>query len=94
MTNLSKDFGNGKKGVDTLKAFLKIDNNVDLINGLNPSNGKKFGDPRVNSNIKDTTNVRDGTDITLGFEAAKAAMTGTPAPQATKEHQFFIFIQS
>ncbi len=91
LTALNKSFGNGKLGVDTLKAFLKINPNVDLVNGLNESNRYAFTNGRrTNANANDSTNIKDGTDINLGFEAARAAMASSKFTDKNKH--FFIFL--
>ncbi|HKP95590.1 MAG TPA: VWA domain-containing protein [Fibrobacteria bacterium] len=98
LTKLNQVFADGKLGVDTLKALLSTtpgSNGKLVYNTRNPES-------RPNKNInKDPAgtvtdpaqpgkwNVRDGTDITLGFEAAKQAMASATA---ARENRFFIFL--
>ncbi len=84
LTKLNHVFANGRTGLDTMQALLSTtpNSNGDLIyNTKNPAS-------RVNKGLK-PDNVRDGTDITLGFQAALQAMSVATAP---KESQFIIFL--
>jgi hypothetical protein len=84
LTALNHVFANGRTGLDTLKTLLAHADNGTLVHATTQpadrvsSGGMGGGDP-----------VRNGTDITLGFEGAKAAMANSTAP---KESQFFIFL--
>ena len=71
---LNKSFPGGRTGLDTLKALLRYK--------AVPGAGLK---------LNHETAFRTGglTDITLGFDAAKAAMRSAASP---KESRFFIFI--
>jgi hypothetical protein len=82
LTALNKDFGNGAKGLDTLKALLAYTGNGNLVYGT------KLPASRANNSAA-ANNLRDGTDISLGFEAAKEAMK---ASKAAKGDQYFIFL--
>jgi hypothetical protein len=82
LTQLNKDFGGGKKGVDTLKALLAYTGNGNLTYAT------KLPGSRHNTHYTDD-NIRDGTDITLGFEAAKTAMASA---KAAKSDQYIIFL--
>ncbi|MEO6098648.1 MAG: VWA domain-containing protein [Fibrobacteria bacterium] len=81
LTTLNQDFGNGAKGVDTLKALLSYTGNGNLVYAT------KLPASRPSSLA--ATNLRDGTDISLGFEAAKEAMK---AAKAAPADQYFIFL--
>ena len=79
LTPLDTTFGDGgKRGLDTLKALLRIDNRGNLIhNTTRPPErlATGFGG--------------GGTDITLGFDAALEAFKSTTTP---KEARFIIFL--
>jgi hypothetical protein len=85
LTPLNKQVG-AVRGIDTLKALLSHDDEGNLTYHTN------LPDPRPSSNAQplDPLNVRDGTDITLGFDAAKVAMGESHA--ASKNDQYFIFL--
>ena len=63
----SHRFSDGRSGIDTLKALLKHDENGNLtyVTKL-PASRDNF--------VMGRSNTRDGTDISLGFQAAKVAM--------------------
>jgi hypothetical protein len=82
LTTLNHDFGNGAKGVDTLKALLAYTGNGNLVYGT------KLPASRANNSLQ-PNNLRDGTDISLGFEAAKEAMKASKAAPADR---YFIFL--
>jgi hypothetical protein len=95
LTRLNQQFANGRTGLDTLKALLSTtpNSNGDLIyNTHNPEsreNGSINNDPDPYGGNRGKYNTRDGTDITLGFQAAKQAMA---TAKASKDNQFFIFL--
>lgn len=82
LTALNADVG-GRTGLDTLKALLAHDRSGDLRHAT------RLPATRVSSNGWSTTSTRDGTDISLGFQAAKQALVGDKNP---KTNQFFIFL--
>ncbi|MDB5049166.1 MAG: hypothetical protein JWO30_2237 [Fibrobacteres bacterium] len=82
LTALDQDFGGGIKGVDTLKALLGFTGHGNL------NYATKLPASRPNTGVT-PDNIRDGTDITLGFDAAKEAMKTAKAP---KGDQYFIFL--
>jgi hypothetical protein len=85
LTALNATVG-GRSGIDTLKALLAYTPSGDLVNVT------KLPAVRVSPNAdlnRNPTNTRDGTDITLGFDAAKLAMSGDAN---AKENQYFIFL--
>ncbi len=82
LTALNKDFGGGIKGVDTLKALLAYTGNGNLTYAT------KLPASRTNTSYP-PDNIRDGTDITLGFDAAKEAMKSA---KAAKGDQYFIYL--
>ncbi len=83
LTPLNKIFTSGVNGLDTLKALLKHDDrgNLTYVTRL-PASRNNSGMGRANT--------RDGTDISLGFQAAKLAMKDSRSNDKTK--QFFIFL--
>lgn len=82
LTALNKVFSNGVTGLDTLKALLKHDEKGNLTHVTHlPAS-------RTNSGMT-RSNTRDGTDISLGFQAAKVAMQDS---KSDKSKQFFIFL--
>ncbi|MEO7424301.1 MAG: VWA domain-containing protein [Fibrobacteria bacterium] len=98
LTKLNQVFANGRTGLDTLKALLSTapNSNGNLIYNT------KYPESRPNKDINNDPNgtvpdpaapgkwnFRDGTDITLGFQAAKQAIAAATAP---KDGQFFIFL--
>ena len=83
LTPLNRDMGGGKLGVDTLKALLSYSGSGDLTYAT------KLADPRANTRNGNPLDVRSGTDITLGFEAAKVALSEAKAP---KTDQYIIFL--
>jgi hypothetical protein len=82
LTSLDTTFAGGMKGLDTLKNLLNYTGNGNLLAGT------KQPSSRVNNGVE-PTNIRSGTDITLGFEAAIQAMK---ASTAATSNQFFIFL--
>ncbi|MDB5105085.1 MAG: hypothetical protein JWP91_2774 [Fibrobacteres bacterium] len=83
LTPLDKPFGGGVLGIDTLKALLTYSGHGNLKYATAQANS------RPSSNGLDPKNVRDGTDITLGFDGAKEAMKDS---KAAKGDQYFIFL--
>lgn len=83
LTAMNKAYPDGRKGVDTLKALLKYTGHGNLVYG------STFPATRPNTTVTDMKNLRDGTDITLGFEAAKVAMAES---KAAKGDQYFVFL--
>ncbi|MEO7426101.1 MAG: vWA domain-containing protein [Fibrobacteria bacterium] len=82
LTPLNKVFPDGTTGVDTLKALLKYHGKGNLdYNTVRPGS-------RPNSEYGPLS-TRDGTDITLGFQAAKVAMRDS---RAARNEQYFIFL--
>jgi hypothetical protein len=82
LTQLSKKFPNGKSGLDTLQALLGFTGHGNLTYAT------KLPNSRPNATTA-ADNVRDGTDITMGFEAAIQAMK---TAKAAKGDQYFIFL--
>lgn len=97
LTALNHAFPNGRTGLDTMKSLLTVvpgSNNGDLLHAT------KLPESRANTSVNNDPpgsppnsegkyNVRDGTDITLGFEAARQAMKASTAAPA---NQYFIFL--
>jgi hypothetical protein len=83
LTSLNKDMGGGRLAVDSLKALLTFSGNGDLLYAT------KLPDPRPNTHNGDPLDVRNGTDISLGFEAAKVALKDA---KAAKANQYVIFL--
>lgn len=86
LTRLNQTFTRGNQtvlGVDTLKALLAYTGNGNLVYATERDAA------RPNSEFTSPRNIRDGTDITLGFDAAKVAMQDAKAP---RQDQFFIFL--
>jgi hypothetical protein len=83
LTALNANIG-GRLGIDTLKALLGFTGSGEL------NHATTFPATRVSSNSGwPAENVRDGTDITLGFLAAKQALIGD---NNAKDNQYFIFL--
>jgi hypothetical protein len=82
LTALNRRFADGRSGIDTLKALLKHDEkgNLTYVTKL-PASRNNSGMGR--------SNTRDGTDISLGFQAAKVAMKDS---KSDKTSQFFVFL--
>lgn len=82
LTPLNRIFPDGTTGVDTLKALLKYHGkgNLDYHTARPGSRPNPEYGP---------LSTRDGTDITLGFQAAKVAMQDS---RADKSGQYFIFL--
>jgi hypothetical protein len=98
LTKLNQVFANGRTGLDTLKALLSTAPNSNGTLVYNTKNPESRPNKDINNDPAGTVadpaapgkwNVRDGTDITLGFQAAKQAMA---TATAGKEGQFFIFL--
>jgi hypothetical protein len=85
LTQLDAPVGGGL-GIDTLKAMLKHNDRTGSL-----TYGSTFPATRANANpgIRGVTDLRNGTDITLGFQSALQALKTSTA---SKENQFFIFI--
>lgn len=83
LTALDRDFGNGVRGLDTLKALLAYSGSGDLTYETRTPNS------RPNGHVDDPADIRNGTDITLGFDAAKVALRDASAP---KDAQYIIFL--
>ena len=81
LTSLDTTFAGNVKGLDTLKNLLNYAGNGNLLAGTTRPSSRR--------NSIESTNIRSGTDITLGFEAALEAMK---ASTAAKNNQFFIFL--
>ena len=83
LTQLNSQMAPGVKGVDSLKALLAYTGNGNLVHATTqpPS--------RANTSGQISDPIRDGTDITLGFDAAKEAMK---TAKAAKGDQYFIFL--
>lgn len=82
LTALNRRFSGGVSGLDTLKALLKHDRNGNL------TYASRLPASRDNS-IIGRSNTRDGTDISLGFQAAKVAMA---ASRSDKSSRYFVFL--
>ncbi len=83
LTALNQVFANGHTGLDTLKELLSYDNSGQL------KHVTKLPSARVSSGSLGASDTRNGTDITLGFEAAKQALIGD---NNSHENQYFIFL--
>lgn len=83
LTPLNKDFGNGRLGLDTLKSLLSYTGSGNLTYAT------QTPDPRPNSQLTSATDMRAGTDITLGFLGAKEALKSA---KAAKSDQYIIFL--
>jgi hypothetical protein len=83
LTSLNKDMGAGHLAVDSLKALLTYSGSGDLLYAT------KLPDPRPNTRNGAPLDVRNGTDISLGFEAAKVALRDA---KAAKADQYIIFL--
>lgn len=82
LTALNRIFPNGKSGSDTLKELLSYTGHGNLVHAT------KFPASRPNTNLY-PLNLRDGTDITLGFQAALVAMQDS---KSDKSDQYLIFL--
>jgi hypothetical protein len=82
LTPLNRAFADGRIGLDTLKAFLRHDAMGNLVHGTRLPASRR--NPAVGP-----ANTRDGTDITLGFEAAKAALRDSRAEPGDR---FLVFL--
>jgi hypothetical protein len=86
ITALNQTFPNGRTGLDTLKSLLDYKSNGALTyQTVQPAQRTNADGPTQNA----PTDTRKGTDITLGFEAAKLAMS---ADNNAKDNQYFIFL--
>jgi hypothetical protein len=75
LIDLGRVFPDGRTGRDTLKTLLAFTDNGNLIHETTR--------PQTRINTSNTSaNRRDGTDITLAFQAAKAAMADARNPKA------------
>jgi len=83
LTRLDTVFANGVRGIDTLKAMLKYSDNGDMLYTTQQPPTRTGGGGAGGGNI------RNGTDITLGFQSAVEALK---ASTTNKDAQFFIFI--
>lgn len=83
LTSLNKDMGGGRLAVDSLKALLGFTGSGELTYAT------KLPDPRPNSRNGNPLDVRNGTDISLGFEAAKVALRDA---KAAKGDQYIVFL--
>lgn len=83
LTKLNFLFAGNRTGLDTLKSLLAYTGNGNLTHATTRPVG------RLNLVGIAANNVRSGTDITLGFDAAKLAMKDAVAPKAD---QYFIFL--
>jgi hypothetical protein len=82
LTPLNRIFPDGTTGADTLKALLKYHGKGNLdYNTARPGS-------RPNPEYAPLS-TRDGTDITLGFQAAQVAMRDS---RAARNDQYFIFL--
>jgi hypothetical protein len=87
LTPLNKAFTRGSEtvlGLDTLKALLAYSGSGDLDYATTRPPSRTSGGTFGGAN-----GIRYGTDITLGFEAAKVAMRDA---RAAKQDQYFIFL--
>jgi hypothetical protein len=82
LTPLDHVFPGGVTGADTLKQLLKFGGEGNLIHHTARPGSRANDEYGPNS-------TRDGTDISLGFEAAQVAMAAAKAP---KESRYFIFL--
>lgn len=84
LTALNTAYPGGRFGIDTLKALLENDASGNLVHATKLPAVRQPSDTRWLPE-----NVRDGTDITLGFQAAKQALIGD---NNAKDNQYFIFL--
>jgi hypothetical protein len=92
LTRLDKAFPNGRSGLDTLEAFLQVKYKTYIDTITTPDKpGWSQLDTVHEPYLVHETKLRDsaGTDISLGFDAAKIAMQ--PAA-AAPEDRYFIFL--
>jgi hypothetical protein len=82
LTPLDKAFPNGRTGLDTLKSLLGHDARGNLVYGT------RLPASRANP-VMNRSDLRNGTDISLGFMAAKVAMRES---KADPEGRFFVFL--
>lgn len=88
LITLNQVFADGRIGLDTLRAFLKHDTDGDMAYATTRPASRGSNDNLV-ATTGGRLSMRPGTDITLGFEAAKLAMLTAKAPKA---NQYFIFL--
>lgn len=82
LTPLDKAFPNGRTGLDTLKSLLKHDEQGNLIYAT------RLPASRANP-VMNRSDTRNGTDISLGFLAAKEAMRDSKSDSAQR---FIVFL--
>jgi len=82
LTPLDKAFPNGRTGLDTLASLLKHDAQGNLIYAT------RLPASRANP-VMNRLDTRNGTDISLGFMAAKEAMRDSKSDSAER---FFVFL--
>lgn len=82
LTPLDKAFANGRTGLDTLKSLLKHDSEGNLIYAT------RLPASRANP-VMNRLDTRNGTDISLGFLAAKEAMRDSKSDSAER---FIVFL--
>lgn len=85
LTTLSFRFPNGKLGVDSLKEMLR-NNDGNLVHATTYPNSRPNSDPAVHGPL----DVRNGTDISLGFDAARQAMLASN--NKSPDNRFFVFL--
>jgi von Willebrand factor type A domain len=88
LITLNQVFADGRTGLDTLRALLKHDTDGDMAYATTRPASRGSNDNLVNQ-TGGRLSMRPGTDITLGFEAAKLAIQTAKAPKA---NQYFIFL--
>lgn len=86
---LNHVFADGRTGLDTLKALLKHNADGDMLYATTRPSSRDNTTALVQTTGGPLFSMRPGTDITLGFAAAKLAMLDS---KATKEQQYFIFL--
>ncbi len=86
---LNHVFADGRTGLDTLKALLKHNEDGDMLYATKQPSSRDNTSALVQTTGGPEFSMRPGTDITLGFDAAKLAMLDS---KAAKEQQYFIFL--
>lgn len=89
LIRLDQVFPGNITGLDTLKALLKHNDDGDMLYATKLAGTRTNNDQLVSTTGGEQFSMRPGTDITLGFEAAKLAMVSATAPKA---NQFIIFL--
>jgi hypothetical protein len=91
LTALNKKYANGRTGLDTLRSLLMhdTDGNMTYATKRLASRGTNDNSILTDPIAPGRENIRRGTDITLGFEAAKLAIKTSTSPV---DNQFFIFL--